>query len=61
MWLAQGHADVFVAEDMLQGLQVRLIHDQVTGEGVTEVMEPEIFDPRLATSCLDGRFHLILG
>ncbi len=46
---------------MLHGLQVHIIHDQVAGKGVAEVMESEIVDPRLATSRPEGTLHLVVG
>ena len=57
----QGHADVFVAEEMLHGLQVHVMHDQAGGTGVAELKEPEVCNPYLTTNRLEGLLQLIVG
>ena len=61
MCIAQHHADVFVAEQVLDGLQADAVHDQMAGEGVAQVMEAEVFDAGLATGRIEGMLHLVIG
>jgi hypothetical protein len=58
MRIAQGHADIFVAEKVLHGFQVYAVHHQLAGEGVAEVVEEvveaEVFDAGFPTGGVEG-------
>ena len=43
-----------MAQELLDGLQVSAGHDQPGSEGVTQVVETEIHDPRLSTGALEA-------
>src|SRR5215510_5323240 len=59
--IAEGHADILVAEQTHYGLQVDPVHIQVAGEGVSQIVEVEVFDAGLATRRVERTFHLIVG
>ena len=44
--VTHGHLDVGVAQEFLDRLQASSPHDQVGGEGVAEVVESEIRNPK---------------
>jgi hypothetical protein len=59
--IAEGHADILVAQQTHDGLQVDPVHDQVAGEGGSQIVEAKVFDDGLATSRVERTFHLIVG
>src|SRR5262249_22482807 len=57
--VAQGHPDVFMPQEGLDGLEADAIHDQVTGKGMSEVMKAKVFDPCSTTGGLERAFDFI--
>jgi hypothetical protein len=49
MGIAEGHADIFVAKEVLNGFEVDAVHNQMAGEGVAEIVKAEICDTSVST------------
>lgn len=55
--IAHGHLDVGMPQQLLDRLQAGTPHDQVSGEGVAEVMKAKIVDSCLAAGGLKAVGH----
>jgi hypothetical protein len=61
MGVPGGHGQAVMLEDLLDLLQVGAPHDHVAGEGVPQVVEPEVLDTCPSAGRVEGRLDAGYG